>query len=135
MEIREKIKNAGLKATPQRRAIYEVMQDLCHCSIDEVITRVREDHPDVTVSTIYRIMDSFYENGLITKFVNPSGKTIYDITPDVHHHIQTAEHEYLDIADRQLSDLIRKRVLHQIPEGEMIDRICIQVTTKHKDKV
>lgn len=134
MEIREKIKNVGLKATPQRRAIYEVMQELCHCSIDEIIARIREEHPDVTVSTVYRIMDSFCDTGLITKFANADGKTIYDITSGIHHHIHTSDDEYLDITDKQLSDLIRRRVLSQIPEGEIIDRISIQVTTKRKEQ-
>ncbi len=134
MEIREKIKSAGLKATPQRRAIYEVMQELCHCPIDEVIARIREEHPDVTISTVYRIMDSFCEAGLLTKFVNSDGKTIFDITPGVHHHIHTADDEYLDIADRQLSDLIRRRVISQIPEDQIIDKISIHVTTKPKEK-
>lgn len=36
MEIRNKIKAVGLKATPQRRAVYEVMQELGHSSIDEI---------------------------------------------------------------------------------------------------
>ena len=70
MEIREKIKSTGLKATPQRRAIYGVMKELCHCSIDEVITRIRGEHPDVTISTVYRVMDSFCEAGLLAKFTN-----------------------------------------------------------------
>ena len=42
MEIREKIKAAGLKATPQRRAIYEIMREVCHCPIDEIIARDRK---------------------------------------------------------------------------------------------
>ena len=130
MHIREKIKAAGLKATPQRRAIYEIMQDACHCSIDEIIARIKEEQPDVTVSTVYRILDSFCETGLLTKFVNAEGKTIFDITPHEHHHIQTADNEFIDIDDKQLSTLIKRRIINKLPEGEEIDNIQIQVTTK-----
>ena len=83
---------------------------------------------------MYRIMDSFFETELITKFVNADGKTIYDITSRQHHHIHTADDSYVDIEDRNLSDLIRKRILSQIPEGETIDHISIQVTTKQKEE-
>lgn len=133
MEIREKIKAAGLKATPQRRAIYEIMREVCHCPIDEIIARIKEEHPDVTISTVYRIMDSFCETGLLTKFVNAEGKTIFDITPFEHHHIQTANNEFIDIDDKNLSSLIKKRILEKLPEGEEIDNIQIQITTKTKE--
>ncbi len=129
MEIRETFKNIGLKITPQRRAIYEVLCELKHCSIDDVISRIRDSHPDVTISTVYRIMDSFYESGLITKFINPQGKTIFDITSRDHYHIHTAN-GYLDIDDKQLSELIRRRISSKIPEGEELDKISIQITTK-----
>ena len=132
MQIREKIKTAGLKATPQRRAIYEIMQEVCHCPIDEVITRIKEQQPDVTVSTVYRIMDSFCETGLLTKFVNSEGKTIFDITPFEHHHIQTADNNFIDLDDKQLSTLIKKRILDKLPDGEEIENIQIQITTKAK---
>ena len=134
MQIREKIKAAGLKATPQRRAIYEIMQEVCHCPIDEVITRIKEQQPDVTVSTVYRIMDSFCETGLLTKFVNAEGKTIFDITPYEHHHIQTADNEFIDIDDKQLSTLIKRRIINKLPDGEEIENIQIQITTKPKSE-
>ena len=91
MQIREKIKAAGLKATPQRRAIYEIMQEVCHCPIDEVITLIKEHQPDVTVSTVYRILYSFCETGLLTTFVTAEGTTIFVITPSEHHHIHTSD--------------------------------------------
>ena len=103
MEIREKIKSAGLKATPQRRAIYEIMQDVCHCPIDEIISRMKEIQPDVTISTVYRVMDSFCESGLLTKFVTADGKTIFDITPYEHHHIQTTDNGFIEVDDKHVT--------------------------------
>ena len=34
------IKNAGLKITPQRKVVYEVMMELRHAAIDEIIKSV-----------------------------------------------------------------------------------------------
>ena len=47
--ITQAIKTAGLKVTPQRRMVYEVMQELRHASVDTVIEKVRERNPDITV--------------------------------------------------------------------------------------
>lgn len=133
MEIRNKIKASGLKATPQRRAVYEVMQELGHCSIDEVIARVRALNPDITVSTIYRIMDSFCQVGLLSRFIGVTGKTIFDITPEEHHHIFTAQNTIVDIEDKQLTEMIRQRLLAEIPANEEIGQISIHIVTKSKN--
>ena len=77
-------------------------------------------------------MDSCCETGLLTKFVNAEGKTICDITPFEHHHIQTSDNEFIDIDDKQLSTLIRKRIINKLPDGEEIENIQIQITTKAK---
>ena len=37
----EIIKNAGLKITPQRKVVYEVMIELRHAAIDEIIKCVQ----------------------------------------------------------------------------------------------
>ena len=70
--ITQAIKTAGLKVTPQRRMVYEVMQELRHASVDTVIEKVRERNPDITVSTIYRILDSFCRAKVLSSVGNPA---------------------------------------------------------------
>ncbi|MCP9612726.1 Fur family transcriptional regulator [Coprobacter tertius] len=133
MKISNKLKSVGLKVTPQRRVVYEVMQKICHGSIDEIIGIVRSQNPDITISTIYRIMDSFCQAGLLSKFVGNNGKVIYDITVKEHHHIFTSGEEIIDIEDEWLSEIIREHVLLKIPENEAIDRISVYISTKNKE--
>lgn len=130
MCIQNKIKAAGLKVTPQRKLIYEIMQELGHSSIDELIARVKMRNADMTVSTVYRIVDSFYQVGLLSKFIDPSGKTIFDIRVGEHHHIFTAEDTIKDLEDDQLTEMIRQRLTAKIPVNEEIDRISIHIITK-----
>ena len=59
MESTGIIKNAGLKITPQRKVVYEVMMELRHAAIDEIIKSVQSKDNEITISTIYRILDSF----------------------------------------------------------------------------
>ncbi len=64
MESTEIIKNAGLKITPQRKVVYEVMMELRHAAIDEIIKCVQSKDNQITISTIYRILDSFCKANL-----------------------------------------------------------------------
>lgn len=129
MEIRDKIKAVGLKATPQRRLVYEIMQELCHTPIDEIIARVQATSPDVTVSTIYRIMESFCSAGLLSKINHPDGKTYFDITPAEHYHIFNSMGEIVDFQDEELNALIRAKLKTKIAAGEKIEKISIQIIT------
>ena len=83
MNIAEIIKKAGLKATPQRKMIYEIMTKSGHSSIDEIIEKVQQQNPEITISTVYRILDSFCEAGLLLKINHPDKKNYYDIKKSI----------------------------------------------------
>ena len=53
MESTEIIKNAGLKITPQRKVVYEVMMELRHAAIDEIIKCVQSKDNEITLSLIH----------------------------------------------------------------------------------
>ena len=77
----EIIKNAGLKITPQCKVVYEVMMELRHAAIDEIIKCVQSKDNEITISTIYRILDSFCKNNLLSLVFHPEvGKNYYDIS-------------------------------------------------------
>ena len=79
MESTEIIKNAGLKITPQRKVVYEVMMELRHAAIDEIIKCVQSKDNEITISTIYRILDSFCKANLLSfVFHHEVGKSYYD---------------------------------------------------------
>ena len=75
------IKNAGLKITPQRKVVYEVMMELRHAAIDEIIKCVQSKDNEITISTIYRILDSFCKANLLSLVFHPEeGKIYYDLS-------------------------------------------------------
>ena len=76
MQISDNIKHVGLKMTPQRKMIYEVMLQLKHASIDDIITYLKEHGVDMTTSTVYRILNSFCEANLLTTVCHPATGTI-----------------------------------------------------------
>lgn len=110
MEISKKLKAFGLKATPQRRLVYKVIMELRHAPIDEMIVKVQSANPNITVSTIYRIMESFHSAGLLSKVNHPDGKTYFDITPTEHHHIFNSLGEIIDFEDTEVTELIYSKL-------------------------
>ena len=81
MESTEIIKNEGLKVTPQRKVVYEVMMELRHAAIDEIIKCVQSKDNEITISTIYRILDSCCKDKMLSLVVHPEvGTNYYDIS-------------------------------------------------------
>lgn len=122
----------GLKATPQRAIVYRAMEELCHASAEEVIDMVQSQSPDITVSTVYRILGSFCENNLLSKIIHPNGKVYYDINIDEHSHIITLQQKLVDIDDPYIIEMIRQRVSEMVNEGEQIDKISVQIITSER---
>ena len=130
MNIGEIIKKAGLKATPQRKMLYGLMVELGHSPVDEIIARVQQQSADMTISTIYRILDTFCKAGLLSKMNHPNGKSFYDITPTDHHHI-LMDNEIIDYIDPELTMLIKNHLKEKsFKHLDSIGKISIQIVVK-----
>ena len=127
------IRNRGLKSTPQRKFIYDIVQDLGHASIEEIIIKSQLVNPEITVSTIYRIISSFSDCNLLAKVHHPNGKTYYDINTHEHHHIISPEQDLIDLDDPKLTRLIRQRISAQLGAKKQIEAISIQITTSIRE--
>jgi len=127
----EIIKKAGLKATPQRKMIYELMTKSGHSLIDEIIAKAQQQSPEVTVSTVYRILDSFCNAGLLSKMINPDGKTYYDITTNEHHHVFMGN-KIVDYTDSDLTTYIMSHLKEKsFKHFDSIEKITIQITVNN----
>lgn len=132
MNTIDKIKASGLKATLTRVIIYDIVKQAGHCSIDEIVKTAHQQISKVTLSTVYRVLDSFCEAGLLSKFSHPDGKVIYDITTSEHGHIFDSAHTITDMADPELMDIISRHIKEKISDNEEIDKISIQIITRKK---
>lgn len=126
MNIGDIIKKKGLKATPQRKMIYELMTELGHSPIDGIIARVRKINPEITISTVYRILDSFCKAGLLSKVEHPDGKIFFDITLSDHHHV-FVNNEVIDYTDPELTNLVKNHLKGDFWERVNIEKISIQI--------
>jgi Fur family transcriptional regulator, ferric uptake regulator len=82
------LKRKGLRLTPQRRMIVDIIHDRGdHLTAEDLIAYVREKMPEVDKSTVYRTLDLLEETGCVYK--SKSGNEI------LYHHAEEGCHHHL----------------------------------------
>ncbi len=80
------LKAKGLKLTPQRRLIVDIIHDAeAHLTAEDIISSVQKKMPGVNKSTIYRTLDLLEETGCVYKSVS-NDQCIYHHAEEGHHH-------------------------------------------------
>lgn len=133
--LKEKIKETGLKATPQRLAIYESMRKLGHASVDMVVEDVKPKFPTLTVATIYNVLESFVNAGLLVRRFSSNNKMYFDVNVYEHAHIYDMENNsYEDYHDPELVDMVMEYLSEKEIENFDIKSVDIQLVGKKSTK-
>lgn len=86
MSCLETLRQKGLKITPQRRLIVDIIHDSHeHLSAEDIIACVQRRMPGVNKSTIYRTMDILETSGCVYKS-EVDGRFIFHHAEEGHHH-------------------------------------------------
>lgn len=85
--IKNKIKSAGLRMTPQRMAIVEFLEgNTDHPSAEDIFRAVSKKFPGISIATIYNTLDILRKKGLIEILeIDPERKRC-DPNIQPHHH-------------------------------------------------
>lgn len=81
------LKSCNLKATPQRISVLKVLDENNHPTIDELFERIREEHPAVSLATVYKNLNTLKDEGIVVEVNTPNGKMRYDIFNIPHIHL------------------------------------------------
>jgi Fur family peroxide stress response transcriptional regulator len=82
-----RLKEAGLKLTPQRLALIKILKDnKNHPSADMIYEELKKKYPMVSFSTVYNILNVLKKIGEIKELTIAENKLYYDPNPDPHHH-------------------------------------------------
>jgi Fur family transcriptional regulator, peroxide stress response regulator len=87
MKYEQLLKIYHLKATPQRIAIIELMQQSGHINIDELYNAIRNKFNSISLATLYKNVNTMLEVALIREVKVPGQKTKYEIEKGSHAHI------------------------------------------------
>jgi Fur family peroxide stress response transcriptional regulator len=83
----ETMRSAGMRRTPQRRAVVRALEgNSSHPRADEVLSLARRDVPDISSSTVYKVLGELEELGLVASFPTPDGLR-YDPDTGEHAHV------------------------------------------------
>jgi len=85
-EVRQLLRERGLRWTPQRRLLVEVLAGTDgHITGAELVERCREQDEEVTPSTVYRTLDVLEEIGLICHAHGLDGREEFHVMPTHEH--------------------------------------------------
>ncbi|MDZ5660847.1 Fur family transcriptional regulator [Nocardioides sp. S-58] len=87
-----RLREQGLRLTPQRQLILRAVEELRHATPDEVLAHVRGQVSSVNASTVYRTLEVLEELGLVRH------AHLSDRAPTYH---STLEHEHVHVVCRR----------------------------------
>lgn len=136
ISFREKLKNKGLKVTPQRVAIYEAVVNLRnHPTAENIIEYIKKNHPNISVGTVYKVLESLVENQLLKKVKSEKDVMRYDAIMEQHHHLYCTQTEKIeDFEDPELDKIITLYFAKKKIKGFKVKDITLQITGEFKNK-
>ncbi len=131
-DFREKLQEKGLKVTPQRVAIFEAILQLDnHPTADDITSFIKKNHPNISVGTVYKVLDTFVEKKLLEKVKTEKDIMRYDPHFTKHHHLYCAETDRIeDFADEKLNELMSAYFKKNKIKNFKIQDIKLQITGK-----
>jgi Fur family peroxide stress response transcriptional regulator len=127
--LRNKLKNKGLKVTPQRIAVLEAIHQLNnHPTTDNIIEYVRESHPSIATGTVYKVLDVLVDSGLVSKVKTDKDIMRYDGMTESHHHLYALDSDRIeDYVDEELDEMLSEYFeSKEIPDFK-IENINLQI--------
>lgn len=133
-QIAGKLAEKGLRVTPQRIAVLGAVITLDnHPSAEKVIEYIKQNHPNISVGTVYKVLDSLVENNLLRKVKTESGIMRYDPLLSNHHHLYCKESDRIeDYEDETLDQLIIDYFAKKGIENFNIKNIQLHITGTFK---
>jgi Fur family peroxide stress response transcriptional regulator len=134
--IRNKLAEKGLKITPQRMAILGAVIKLNnHPTAENIISFVRENHPNIATGTVYKVLETLVESDLIKKVKTERDIMRYDPILENHHHLYCAESDRIeDYFDDELNSVIKKYFQKKEIPNFQINDIKLQIIGRFSDK-
>lgn len=92
LELTAILKAHHLKVTPQRLSIFKMLRNTrIHPSAETIYNSLREEHPTMSLATVYKTLDSFVQHGLIQQLNLGEDSYRYDADTSEHLHVQCIE--------------------------------------------
>lgn len=134
-DLKKKITEAGLRITPQRIAVLNVFLDIGgHPSADEIIHSIQNHYPNISIGTIYNILETFVRLKIIKKVISRDNINRYDAVFSHHHHLYAEKNGHIkDYNDEVLSKTINNHLKNIHISNFKINGFELQITGEFED--
>jgi Fur family peroxide stress response transcriptional regulator len=124
--FRNRCRSSGIPFTVQRRTTYQVLLDRTdHPTADQIYVEVRQELPDVSRMTVYRVLDLLVDLGLVRKVCHPGNAVRFDANLTKHHHLVCLRCDKLiDFEETAFDDLKPPRAARRL--GFRVDGYFVQ---------
>jgi Fur family peroxide stress response transcriptional regulator len=128
-QIRDIIKEKGLKITPQRTAVLEAVLELGnHPTAERIIDFIQKNHPNVAIGTVYKTLETFVEKKIIKKVKTEKDIMRYDAILEKHHHLYCAKSDRIeDYYDNDLNDVLEEYFKKKNIDNFKIEDVKLQI--------
>ena len=86
--LAERLRERGLRVTPQRQQVLDAVDELGHATADQVCAHVQRHSPGLNLSTVYRTLELLGEIGLVSHaHLDHAAPTYHSRTANDHLHL------------------------------------------------
>ena len=119
---RPDLRKAGLKVTPPRLKVLEVMEqaDPHHMSAEDVYKRLIQQDESVGLATVYRVLTQFEAAGIVERHNFDDGHSVFELANEDHH-----DH-MVDVDSGAVLEFVNERIealQHEIAEEHGYDLV------------
>ncbi len=124
-KLQKNILKNGMKVTPQRLAVLKFLEkNRIHPTAEKVHRALLKDYPSISLTTVYKTLAKFVEEGMIKELDIDHNKMRFDICMDDHDHFhcQVCDNVYDIFYDKKnFVDNLQK----SNGEGHRVDSVSI----------
>jgi Fe2+ or Zn2+ uptake regulation protein len=105
-EIESICREHRLPLTAQRRVVLETLPRFSHPTVDEIWEEVQKALPEISRTTVYRILETFARLKVIRKVCHPGAVARYEDRTSRHHHLLCLRcGKMVDLVDPALDEI------------------------------
>lgn len=116
----------GHRLTPRRLMVVEILAEQGgHITGEEILDRVRSQHPSTNKTTVYRTLELLSTLGVVAVTDLGSGKLEYEIVGHPHHHLICEQCELRVEVDDDLLEPLRTGLLQRYGFTASLDHFAM----------
>jgi Fur family peroxide stress response transcriptional regulator len=130
--VQDRLREHGLKVTPQRKVILEVISQMKnHPTADMILQEIGRVEPDISTATVYKTLDLFAEKGLILRIKTDRDVMRYDPFINRHHHLYLdGTDDIVDFEDDELNRLLEEYFNRKQIPGMVIEDYRVEIKAR-----